>query len=242
MPAIDWSTSGLVEDRSQYDITLKLFYLPGALSRDRASSTHEAIDLVLRQLGVETIDLLIVSFPGISFESEEELESDCYGLELVNGSAESELQPESMTTVIWTWRILEALKIKGLVAKLGVAEFGCKRLAKLISVSNIRPAVDQINLRDCCEVPRTLVAYAKQEQIELLTHNDCTNILPEGTTRELLGCEPQGAGIINGASSPLHGEILPQWVVKYTAVIKDRGVVENKGYFALANLVNNDQV
>jgi glutamate--cysteine ligase regulatory subunit len=28
----------------------------------------------------------------------------------------------------------------------------------------------------------------------------------------------------------------PQWVVKYTAVVKDRGVVENKGYFAVAEL------
>jgi glutamate--cysteine ligase regulatory subunit len=42
------------------------------------------------------------------------------------------------------------------------------------------------------------------------------------------------------ASTPgavdLQGEIEPQWVVKYTAVVKDRGVIENKGYFALAEV------
>jgi glutamate--cysteine ligase regulatory subunit len=241
VPAIDWSMSGLLEDRGQYDITLKLFYLPGATSKDRASSAHEAIELVLRQLGVETIDLLIVSFPAISFDRDDEPQVDCYGLEKVNGVAKPELQPESMSTVISAWRILEDLKIKGLVARIGVSEFGYKRLAKLVSVSNVRPNVNQINLTDCCEVPRPLVAYAKQEHIELLTHNDCTNILPKGTTRELLGQGPQGAGILNGASSPLHGEILPQWVVKYTAVIRDRGVVENKGYFALADLVDSKE-
>jgi glutamate--cysteine ligase regulatory subunit len=34
----------------------------------------------------------------------------------------------------------------------------------------------------------------------------------------------------------LQGDVAPQWVVKYTAVVKDRGVVENKGYFAVAEL------
>src|ERR1700738_4808086 len=30
IPTIDWSLSGLAEERSQYDITIKLFYLPDA--------------------------------------------------------------------------------------------------------------------------------------------------------------------------------------------------------------------
>ena len=72
-----------------------------------------------------------------------------------------------------------------------------------------------------------------------MTHNDCNDILPVGTTRELLGPTEKGAGIL--ASSPdsddgIQGDIEPQWVVKYTAVVKDRGVVENKGYFALADV------
>jgi glutamate--cysteine ligase regulatory subunit len=34
----------------------------------------------------------------------------------------------------------------------------------------------------------------------------------------------------------LKGDVEPQWVIKYTAVVRDRGVVENKGYFAGAEL------
>jgi glutamate--cysteine ligase regulatory subunit len=83
-----------------------------------------------------------------------------------------------------------------------------------------------------------LILYAKQQQIELLTHNDCTNILPRGTLRQILGSGEEGSGVLagNGNDEGLRGDVEPQWVVKYTAVVKDRGVVESKGYFAVAEL------
>ncbi len=120
-----------------------------------------------------------------------------------------------------------------------MAEFGSERLKKFLPRTKVRPSVDQINVRDCCVVPRSLILYAKQEKIELLTHNDCTNILPPGTVRELLGSGENGAGVLAGpeeGSQGLKGEVEPQWVVKYTAVVRDRGVIENKGYFAMAEL------
>ena len=91
-------------------------------------------------------------------------------------------------------------------------------------------------------VPKTLIMYAKEHNIELLTHADCTDILPPGTTRELLGPGENGAGLL--AARPdaadcepgLKGDIEPQWVIKYTAVVKNRGVIENKGYLAVAQL------
>ena len=85
-------------------------------------------------------------------------------------------------------------------------------------------------------VPKSLILYAKQEKIELLTHNDCTNILPEGTVRELLGSGEKGFHLLADTSKALHGDLEPQWVVKYTAVVRDRGVIENKGYFAMAEI------
>ena len=106
-------------------------------------------------------------------------------------------------------------------------------------------------------MPRELIQYAKREGVELLTHNDCTDVLPTGTVRELL----RGAGLCVGEGGGgkeeevgkedgeeeggkgegmeggwLRGEILPQWVVKYTAVVRDRGVIESKGYFAGADV------
>ncbi|KAE8152470.1 NADP-dependent oxidoreductase domain-containing protein [Aspergillus avenaceus] len=234
IPAIDFEQHRLAEERAQYDITVKLFYLPGIPASRRCAHTREAIELVLKELQVDSIDLLIVSFPGILFDadddSEEEVSSD-------TGSEE----PDDFDSMVQTWRVLEELQEKGKIAQLGVAEFGSERLARFLPHTQVKPSVDQINLKDCCVVPKSLILYAKQQNIQLLTHNDCNDILPIGTTRELLGPGEKGAGIL--ASSPdandgIQGDVEPQWVVKYTAVVKDRGVVENKGYFALADIGN----
>ncbi|KAJ5354686.1 hypothetical protein N7541_005730 [Penicillium brevicompactum] len=229
IPAIDFSQPGLAEERDQYDITVKLFYLPGIPVSRRCAHTREAIDLVLKELHVKSIDLLIVSFPGILFDADDDSEEEDNA---TNGE-------DDFDSMVQTWRVLETLHEQGMIAQLGVAEFGCDRLARLLQYTQVKPSVDQINLKDCCVVPKSLILYAKQEQIQLLTHNDCHDILPVGTTRELLGPAEKSAGIL--ASSPdandgIKGDVEPQWVVKYTAVVKDRGVVENKGYFALADV------
>jgi glutamate--cysteine ligase regulatory subunit len=232
VPAIDFSASRLSEDRSQYDITVKLFYLPGVPASRRCQHTCEAIELVLKQLGVESIDLLIVSFPGISFDADDDDEDQ----QTANGhEAESELE-----SIVQTWRTLESLHQKGMITQLGLAEFDSERLAKFLPKTNVRPSVDQINVKDCCVVPKDLILFAKLENIELLTHNDCTDILPSGATRDLLSRGETGAGILAASADAddggIKGDIEPQWVVKYTAVVKDRGVIENKGYFALAEV------
>jgi glutamate--cysteine ligase regulatory subunit len=84
-----------------------------------------------------------------------------------------------------------------------------------------------------------LIELAKKENIQLLTHNDSMNILSSGTLRELLGQGPKGAGVLAESKrgiDGMKGDITSQWVVKYTAVVRNRGVVENKGYFAIAEL------
>ncbi|PLN84731.1 Aldo/keto reductase [Aspergillus taichungensis] len=233
IPALDPSSPGLAEERAEYDITVKLFYLPGIPASRRCAHTREAIDLVLKELRVDSIDLLIVSFPGILFDAEDDSDEEEDTRSSDNGSEE----PDDFDSMIQTWRALEALQEKGMIAQLGVAEFGSDRLTRFLPHTRVKPSVDQINLKDCCVVPKSLILYARQEKIQLLTHNDCNDILPVGTTRELLG--PAGAGILasrSDAKDGIEGDVEPQWVVKYTAVVKDRGVVENKGYFALADV------
>ena len=230
LPSIDFSQSGLAEERSEYDITVKLFFLPETSAADRCKHVNEAIDLVLKELHVLSIDLLIVSFPGVSFDADDEEEED-----ELDGTADGE--GEDLDAMTETWRALESLHSKGIALQIGLAEFGSERLQKFLPRTKVRPSVDQINVKDCCVVPKSLILYAKSEKIELLTHNDCTNILPRGTVRELLGAGEKGAGVLGGpenGSDGLKGEVEPQWVVKYTAVVRDRGVIENKGYFAMA--------
>ena len=197
---------------------------------------------MLKELHVENIDLLIVSFPNIVFDADDESEDE------YSDSSSNPAQPnapEDIATMIGTWRTVESLHDAGTVSKLGLAEFGTARLTRFLADAKIRPTVDQINVRDCCVVPKPLILFAKKEGIDLLTHSDCTNILPRGTLRELLGPGENGVGVLasGGGSADdtpsmegLHGDVEPQWVIKYTAVVKNRGVVENKGYFAVAEL------
>jgi glutamate--cysteine ligase regulatory subunit len=228
IPRIEWSMSGLSEEPSQYDITVKLFHLPSAEVRDRAKYTRDAVNLVLKELGVQSIDLLILSFPGMSFEGDCEFEADRRNS--VQGNDEEEIE---------SWAVVEELYQQGVVKKLGISEFGSEKLARFLARVKVRPRVDQINVRDCCNVPPPLIKLARVENIELLTHYDCTDILPSGTLRELLGQGPNGAGVLaesKDSTDGLRGDLIPEWVVKYTAVVRDRGVIENKGYFAAAEL------
>ena len=241
--------SPLTEPRESYDITVKLFYLPNIPADRRCVQTREAIDLVLKELGTTSIALLIVSFPGISFDADDEEsdvdESPTASNPELDQSQDTDGAPEDIDTMITTWRTLEKLHAEGLVSNLGISEFGCTRLEKFLPLTKVKPSVDQINVRDCCVVPNPLILYAKQQQIQLLTHNDCTNVLPRGTLREILGSGGKGVGVLAGEGDAdverLKGDVEPQWVVKYTAVVKDRGVVENKGYFAVAELKERQQ-
>ena len=114
---------------------------------------------------------------------------------------------------------MESLKSAGKVASLGVSEFGIIRLQNFLPHVNIRPEIVQINLRDCCDVPQDLVDYTQQEGIKLMPHMDEDNPLSKETLQEVL----TELGL-SETISEMH------WVVKYTAVVKERGVVQNKGY------------
>lgn len=232
-----WRPTPLIEPRDSYDVTAKLFFLPSIPSERRCKHTREAIDLVLKELGIESIDLLIVSYPGVSFDADDEEEGSADEDESVSSD-----ESQGLDAQVRTWRVLESLHEQGVISQLGVSEFSSERLSKFLPEVKVRPTVDQINVKDCCVVPKSLILYAKENNIELLTHADCTDILPPGTTRELLGPGKDGANIIAARSDAgpdepgLKGDVEPQWVIKYTAVVKNRGVIENKGYFAVAQL------
>ncbi|KAI0146959.1 hypothetical protein GGR57DRAFT_280249 [Xylariaceae sp. FL1272] len=215
VPRIDWAGAGLEEDRDQYEVTVKLFFLPDPTPEARPEHIDEALRLVSRELGIGNVDLLIASFPGLSFEGDCEWEAD--KMNATMGSDEEE---------VYTWATLELLKEKGVVGRLGIAEFGTEKLQRFIDKVKVKPAVDQINLKDCCSVPKPLVGLAKSQGVELLTHSDSTDILPTATLEELLGDDIVGKA-----------EVVPTWVAKYTAFVKNRGVIENKGYFAGAQLI-----
>jgi glutamate--cysteine ligase regulatory subunit len=114
---------------------------------------------------------------------------------------------------------MEDFKGAGLVSSLGISEFGILRLKAFLPWVRIRPSVDQINLRDVCDVPRDLLDFAKSEAIKLIPHMDEDNPLSKSALQDIL----------NDLGVAEHVRQM-RWIVKYTAVVKARGVVDNKGY------------
>jgi len=185
------------------------------------SYAREALSLVLQELfPAQSVDLLVVSFPGLSFTADCEWEAD--RLNALQGNDAEELA---------TWPAVEELHRSGLARELGVAEFGSEKLARFLEKVTVRPKVNQVNLRNCCNVPPPLAKLAKEQGIELLVHGDATEVVTRETLEEVLG----DAGVIGEKE-----EVWPLWVVKYTAVVRDRGVIENKGYFVGAELVRRE--
>lgn len=239
VPANNPDDPGLAEERSEYDITVKFFLLPKTRFSDWRRHLQDAISAVLQELSVGSVDLLIISFPGVSFDADSEETGGC-GSNKIQAS-----ETELVDAILDVWNMVATLQVNGVALKTGVAEFGCERLKEFLSKTSHRPMVNQINVRDACEVPQSIMELAKQERIELLTHNDCANILPQGTLRDLLGDGPNGAGLLAGPNAQtkgLEGDLSPEWVVKYTAVVRDRGVIEHKGYFASADLLQKPTV
>lgn len=116
---------------------------------------------------------------------------------------------------------MESFKKEGKVKALGISEFGILRLDTFIPHIAIRPVIDQINLRDCCDVPSDLLDFSMAAGIKLMPHMDEDDPIPKDTLQEVL-CDLK----VNDTVEKM------RWVVKYTAVVKQRGVIENKGYIS----------
>jgi glutamate--cysteine ligase regulatory subunit len=106
------------------------------------------------------------------------------------------------------------------VKSLGIAEFGILRLGSFLPHIDIHPSIDQINLRDCCDVPTDLLEYTKKAGIKLMPHMDEDDPLPGATLQQVLDELDVKERVTD-----------LRWVAKYTAIVKERGVVENKGFF-----------
>lgn len=92
------------------------------------------------------------------------------------------------------------------------------RLQTFLPNVRVRPILDQINLRDCCDVPRDLLEFSKRNRITLMPHMDQDNPLPKETLQHILDELGLEVRVID-----------MRWIVKYIVVVKERGVVENKG-------------
>lgn len=88
-----------------------------------------------------------------------------------------------------------------------------------------RPRLISINVKqDPCSFDRDFSHYCSQMGIQLVAHSDRKDVLPQhtlpGLMEEFKDKLPKEAG----------GRMRPKWALKYTTLIRDRGVLADKGY------------
>ena len=84
---------------------------------------------VLSELGLTSVDNLILSFP---LCSEDDLTL-------------AQMQP--------VWQEMEQLSTTGVARSIGVADLFKDRLKELYDWSTVKPTIDQVNLAHCCTIP-----------------------------------------------------------------------------------------
>lgn len=96
-----------------------------------------------------------------------------------------------------------------------------KELSALYHWAQVKPMVNHYNIVSCCSVPPELSEFAKEQNIQLLTHNDPPVFLPQSGMREVLeGSEAKAVAEKWRIS----------WIARYTTMIQCRSVISNKAY------------
>ncbi|XP_064394968.1 glutamate--cysteine ligase regulatory subunit-like [Halichondria panicea] len=125
------------------------------------------------------------------------------------------------------WEGAESLVASGVATDLGTADLDKKQFEELYEWASVKPKVNQVNLAHCCTMPEDLVAFSKVHDVRLMTHNDDKVILPQAQLQAAL--DTTLGGRVD------HTHWTPSWVIKYTSIIRLRGIISHKGYLVNLN-------
>ncbi|XP_074524412.1 glutamate--cysteine ligase regulatory subunit [Halichoeres trimaculatus] len=188
------------EEREELKVSVKLF-----LCESVQSSIKDAVEMACQTLAVSQLDSVIIAPPG-------PLEGDSQTL--------SHLQP--------AWEELEALVRSQKIAAIGTSDLDKDLLEQLYNWAQIKPSSNQVNLASCCVMPPDLTAFAKEFDIQLLTHNDPKELMSASTFQEA----------VKGGLQDLQDQDITdwrlEWVLRYSIIVKSRGIIKAKGYLVSA--------
>lgn len=186
------------DEREEMKVSAKLFIV----GSNSSSSTRSAVDMACSVLGVAQLDSVIIASPPIE--------------DGVNLSLEH-LQPY--------WEELENLVQSKKIVAIGTSDLDKTQLEQLYQWAQVKPNSNQVNLASCCVMPPDLTAFAKQFDIQLLTHNDPKELLSEASFQEAL---QESIPDIEAQ------EWVPLWLLRYSVIVKSRGIIKSKGYILQA--------
>lgn len=178
-------------DRADLKISVKIF-----LGNYSCKALKTSISQVMQVLEIDMIDSLILSMP--ASRNNEQFNLD-------------DMKP--------FWNELENFVREGKIITIGVSDLDTGELAELYNWTEIKPSVNQVNLESCCVMPTEMIAFAKENDIQLLTHNDPKVLLSNEMLEKILEA---------GVRDPTNWRM--DWIVRYAVVVKCRGIIQNKGY------------
>ncbi|EFN78381.1 glutamate--cysteine ligase regulatory subunit [Harpegnathos saltator] len=179
-------------DRKELKITIKVF-----IPSPDEDSLKQALDQAFKALNTDIIESLV-----IAYKSTEESEDTLSSLKRI-------------------WSVVEEYVKSNKLASVGLSDINTNIFIELFQWANIKPNIVQINLATCCVVPPALQTFTKENDIQLLTHSDPCQILPQEVLEEIFGDTAR-----------------LQWLTRYQVHLKCRGILSSKGYFVCVNKLN----
>uniref|UniRef100_A0A7E4V394 GCS light chain n=1 Tax=Panagrellus redivivus TaxID=6233 RepID=A0A7E4V394_PANRE len=186
----------LTYDRDDLKITLKVF-----INEFSVKEVDAAVAAVLTQLKIDSIEQLIIDFPH---------------------PGDDEIDNTWVEKVVGVWKELEQHIQSGKIISIGVADFNLHALKELVNNVDIKPCVNHFSVDGCCVVPPELQAFAQENDIQLLTHND-PHPFP---LREVF----QTICTLNSKAPVCREIFVPTWAARYTVWIRRRSIMASKGY------------
>lgn len=197
-----------IKEHSRTDIKVgaKIF-----LNHFSESYVEEAVEMLFETLNVSYLDNLILAFHPRAVVSN--------GVDEVNGEVKEGViawavgSENAGGNLRKLWSILEKYAADKKIGQLGIADLDVDSLKDLYEGSTVHPSIAQINLAACCVVPPQLQEYCSKHEIQLLTHSDPQELLPQQVLDdlELSAC-------------------YAAWTTRYQVHIKCRGVLAAKGF------------
>ncbi|XP_063056319.1 glutamate--cysteine ligase regulatory subunit [Engraulis encrasicolus] len=189
------------EEREELKVSVKIF-----LSDCDCSFIRSAVDMACHSLGVSKLDSVIVAPPPLPDGANQTLEN---------------LQP--------LWEELEGLVHSNKVTAIGTSDLDKALLEQLYNWAQVKPSSNQVNLASCCVMPPDLTAFAKEYDIQLLTHNDPKELISATAFQEAVQESTQDQQVADWAL---------EWVLRYSLIVKSRGIIKSKGYLVHAKRGN----
>ncbi|XP_042617841.1 glutamate--cysteine ligase regulatory subunit-like [Cyprinus carpio] len=185
------------EEREELKVSVKLF-----LTESDRSSIRSAVDMACLSLGVSQLDSVIIAPPPLP-----------------------EGEPQTLTHLEPLWEELESLVHSQKIAAIGTSDLDKTLLEQLYNWAQVKPSSNQVNLASCCVMPPDLTAFAKEFDIQLLTHNDPKELISAAGFQEA----------VQGSSKDLQAaDWRLEWVLRYSIIVKSRGIIKAKGYIVHA--------